>query len=44
MVFADLIAAVDFAAVITAIGAVAAVLAGVLVARKGFRYVLGFIR
>lgn len=42
--FTELIAAVDFDAVITAVGAVAAVIAGVLVARKGFRYVLGFIK
>lgn len=42
--FTSLIAAVNFTDVIAAIGSVAALLAAVLVARKGFRYVLGFIR
>jgi Na+/H+ antiporter NhaD/arsenite permease-like protein len=36
--------AVDFSGAITAIGAVAALLAAVAVARKGAKLVLGFIR
>jgi hypothetical protein len=42
--FTALLAAVDFSAVVTAIGAVAALLAAVKVAQYGFRKVLGFIR
>jgi hypothetical protein len=40
----SIVAAVDFADVVTAIGAVAALLAAVAVARKGAKFVLGFIR
>lgn len=44
MDFTSVLAAVDFATVTGAIASVAAILAGVLVARKGARYVLGFIK
>lgn len=39
-----IIDAVDFAAVVTAIGAVAALLALPAVAKKGYRILLGFLR
>lgn len=42
--FTDLLAAIDFVDVVAAIGAVAALKAGVQVAQFGFRKVLGFIR
>jgi len=44
MDFTAVLAAVDFTTVIAAIASVAAILAGVLIARKGARYVLGFIK
>jgi hypothetical protein len=44
MDYTTITGAIDFAGVVTAIGAAAALLAGVLVARKGARYVLGFIK
>ncbi len=43
MDFTALIAAVDYAGVVTAIGTVAAAIAGVYVASKGARMVLGFL-
>lgn len=42
--YSTLTDAVDWSSAITAIMAVAAVLAGVLVVRKGVRFVLGMIR
>ncbi len=42
MDYTTITAAVDFAGVITGIGAVAVVLAGVYVARKGAKMLLGF--
>ena len=41
---ADIAAAVDFAAVITAVGVVGVALAGVFIAMKGARLVLRFLR
>ena len=42
--YSTLTSAVDFDSAITALMAVAAVIAGVLVVRKGIRFVLGAIR
>lgn len=42
--YSTLTTAVDWSSAITALMAVAAVIAGVLVVRKGIRFVLGMIR
>lgn len=42
--YSELTTAVDWSTAITAIMAVAAVIAGVLVVRKGVRFVLGMLR
>ena len=42
--YSGLTSAVDFSAVITALLAVAAVIVGVLIVRKGIRFVLGALR
>lgn len=39
-----IVAAVDWSAVITGIGAIAALIAGVLIVRKGSRMLLSFIK
>ena len=44
MDYTTMIAAVDFAGVLTAVGTVAAALAGVYVAIKGANILLGFLR
>jgi len=44
MDFTAIVTAVDFAAVLTALTSIAAVFAGVYVARTGYRFVLGMVK